>query len=243
MKKTKILAVALIIAFASLGGAYALWYDSLFIDETVETGMLDIKWECFSTSDGGSTPDHMEKDNPRAKKNVGSESFALLPDDETLPAFDGFGNTVNDTRHEDDAITLAFKNTYPGYQEDLYTFIDNKGDIPVKLTRFKVAEGEVPSWIHLVIYNRTTKEVYYDNLGKNQVKEDIGLQIDPGGYVFINVKQRVLSGAPQHAVEDEGNEVTFEVEGVQWNAYNYDEMPADDTRNFKDEIDTTEAWI
>jgi hypothetical protein len=44
MKKIALLALALVLALGSLGVAYAMWYEDLFIEGTVYTGELDANW-------------------------------------------------------------------------------------------------------------------------------------------------------------------------------------------------------
>jgi hypothetical protein len=44
MKKIALLALALVLALGSLGFAYAMWYEDLFIEGTVYTGNLDADW-------------------------------------------------------------------------------------------------------------------------------------------------------------------------------------------------------
>ena len=44
MKKIGILALALVLALGSLGVGYALWFETLFIEGTVNTGSLDAEW-------------------------------------------------------------------------------------------------------------------------------------------------------------------------------------------------------
>lgn len=51
MKKTKLLALVLILAFASLGGAYALVKDQLNINATVNTAIVDVVWVDPASSD------------------------------------------------------------------------------------------------------------------------------------------------------------------------------------------------
>lgn len=55
MKRIKVLALVLVFAFAALGGAYAAWSDSIFINETVNTGTVDIQWQNASSSDNPGT--------------------------------------------------------------------------------------------------------------------------------------------------------------------------------------------
>ena len=44
MKKIKVLALTLVFAFAALGGAYALWFDELYVNATAKTGIVDLEW-------------------------------------------------------------------------------------------------------------------------------------------------------------------------------------------------------
>lgn len=47
MKKTKVLALVLIFALASLGGAYAAYFytDEIYVHETIKTGQVNVVWE------------------------------------------------------------------------------------------------------------------------------------------------------------------------------------------------------
>jgi len=44
MKKIALLALALVLALGSLGVAYAMWFEDLYIEGYVETGTLDAEW-------------------------------------------------------------------------------------------------------------------------------------------------------------------------------------------------------
>lgn len=229
MKKIRILVITLVIAFAVLGGAYALWYDSLYINETVETGQLDIDWYCSITSDGGGDyfetdglTDHKEQSNLADFKNIGSTNV-LSEDDSEFPDVNG----VPDERNTKDTVKIDLKNCYPGYQENVVTVLQNIGDIPVKLQNLQPTSS-IPSWLRVQIIDGNTGAVYYDSHpdANTTVISLDGTQVDPGRWVKLAFIQRVLDGAPQnHNNSGSPQEITFQVEGVQWNAYNFSALP------------------
>ncbi|HWP97044.1 MAG TPA: hypothetical protein VN426_09335 [Syntrophomonadaceae bacterium] len=223
MKNTKIVVITLIIAFAALGGAYALWYDSLYINETVETGKLNIEWACTGATDSGEDytgsgyVDHKEKLNPAVYKNIGSSNY-LLEDDSEFPPVSG----VPDERNTRDSIKFDLKNCYPGYQESVVTLVRNYGDMPVKLQNLQPKE-QIPSWLRVQIQDGMTHVVYYDSQpdANTSVVSINGQQVDPGRWLSLVFIQRVLDGAPQnHNNINNPQQIAFGIEGVQWNAYN-----------------------
>ena len=46
-RKLGLLCLALILAMGTLGVGYALWYEDLYIEGTVNTGTLDVEWSVF----------------------------------------------------------------------------------------------------------------------------------------------------------------------------------------------------
>ncbi|MEN6462466.1 MAG: hypothetical protein ABFC94_14015 [Syntrophomonas sp.] len=223
MKKVKVLALIMVFAFAALGGAYAMWYDTLFVDENVSTGVVNLTWHCAQSSDegpnytgftnagvfGGSL-DRRDPDNPNEAKNVGSKDFTITNDAEVLPTIEG-----TDNRNENDILTLTLSNGYPGYQEYVQAQVQNLGTVPTKF-QVKLADGdEIPTWMHFQIVDSTGK-VIYDN--KDATKTGLeGMQIEPGQCVCLKFVERILQEAPQNA------SASFELQlkGVQWNEYNF----------------------
>ncbi len=246
MKKMKILALVMVMAFAAIGGASALWFDTLRITETVTTGTVDVDWVAVGSTDpapnfqGASTGiydpslDTMDPDNPNDSKNVG----------------------YKDIPFDADALVITMHNVYPGYQEAVVAAMKNLGTIPVKLEVTTTGSG-VPEWLRLagaglliddlpVIIDGTTYSdiqsivdaiiVAYDSTTGNtdEVKaffegldgilflEDIeGLQIDPDQYLIMLIIQRVRQIAPQGNVNGEAVEAAFGLsfKAVQWNEY------------------------
>lgn len=212
MRKIKVLALVLVFTFAALGGAYAMWYDSLFLDATVETGNVDIYWVSVTTTDsgenyagkcGGGTDvksgnlDSMEVGNPNGaeRKNIGSLNARLDNDNE-------FTGNIN----KDDVIEITLKNGYPGYQETVEAGIYNNGTVPVK---FRVLTEGVPTWLDV--------KTELPDIGKEGDKFTAleGHQLDPGDTVKVRITYLVTGDAPQH----ECKSFKVQLKGVQWNGY------------------------
>lgn len=216
MRKVKVLALVLVFAFAALGGAYAMWYDSLFLDTTVETGNVDVKWVSAISSDPGpnykgecgqgtdvynGSLDSMEVGNPNSAelKNIGALNCELKDDDE-----------YSDVRAKDDKLEITLTNGYPGYQESVEAGIKNIGTVPVK---FRIKAENVPAWLQV--------KTFLPDKGKegDQFTALEGYQLDPGDTVLVTIVYLITQDAPQNA------NASFQVvvKGVQWNEYSVDD--------------------
>jgi hypothetical protein len=70
MKKIGILCLALVLALGSLGVGYAMWYEDLYIEGTVDTGEVYAYWDlcgCFDIEDKdvGTTSCQIDASDPR----------------------------------------------------------------------------------------------------------------------------------------------------------------------------------
>lgn len=238
MKKIKILTITLIAAFAALGGAYALWHDSLFIDETVQTGKLSIQWLCSIADDRNNTKDLAETDNPiythkpTQKRNVGSSRGEIdkNPYDET-EALPDLWPTATEDRNDADLVTITLNHVYPGYQESVYTVIQNDGDIPVKLQSLAPVSPKLEdwklehAWLQVRIYSDDYTRLYWDSAAVDGHGPDYdkftNIQIDPGGgWLPLRIVQRVLNqDGTQEVPQNASRQITFKVKAVQWNAH------------------------
>lgn len=150
MKKIKVLVLITVFAFATLGGAYAMWADQLVINETVKTGMLDVQFEgvqnpdpgpnyegypvdnlyvpynVYGTdgTDGKEGLDEMDNGNPNNAKNI-AYMDAWLSDQTECSDSGAYNN-------EKDVLNIELFNGYPHYQERIFTTIKNTGTIPAK---------------------------------------------------------------------------------------------------------------
>ncbi|MGI5922195.1 MAG: hypothetical protein ACOX6I_10715 [Syntrophomonadaceae bacterium] len=222
MKKVKVLALVMVFAFAALGGAYAMWYDTLFIDESIDTGVVNLTWTCANSSDSGfnyektggvynGNKDRLDRWNGNEAKNVGSKNVKICNDTEELPEICG-----QDTRHINDMLKIDLYNGYPGYQEYIETKVKNNGTVPTKFeVKLSDPSKKIPDWMHLQIIDNKGN-VLYDN--KDKCKTGLeGMQIDPGETVGLKIVERVLQCAPQNATTS----FVLELKGVQWNEYKF----------------------
>lgn len=115
MKKVKCIALILVLALGLIGGAYALWTDSLSIDATVETGVLDHTWWL-----AGHFP-NLAQYNAGDSWHYGTVNPYI------------WGNY-----YPNDVLVLEMGNMYPGAEVVYYPRIENTGTIPSKIVGAKV---------------------------------------------------------------------------------------------------------
>jgi len=216
----------MVFAIAALGGAYAMWYDNLFVNETVSTGYVNVEWCACSDTDDPSpnytgyednvfegSLDRIDPGNPNEQKNIGyldaSESSDEALEGDLPPLADG----VSEFRFDNDLLTITLGNGYPGYQQKVFTRIRNRGTVPVKFEL--LGTEEIPSWMHLQIYDSVNKVMLFDN----QAEIDLltGKQLDPEKAIYVHIIERVLQEAPQQASDT----FTLQLKGIQWNEYDF----------------------
>lgn len=218
-KKLKVLVLVLAFAFAAMGGAYAMWFDTLTVAETASTGSLDLNWEGIHVVDpapnyAGFIPpnvygtynrdglDTMDVGNPNDNKNIGYL-------DGRIDAVASTQGGDQDKASANDQLTVTLTNGYPGYQEYIDVRIKNSGTVPAK---FEVSGLDtVPAWLLV--------EIQKDGQAFNWE----GFQIEPGQSVPVRIVNRVIENigdgeiAPQNATAT----FTLSLKGIQWNEYNY----------------------
>lgn len=219
VKKIKVLALVLVFTFAALGGAYAMWYDTLFVNETVNTGLVNVEWYCAESSDPGAnysgfnndvtkgSLDRRDTNNPNEAKNIGQLEVTKADDNEQLPAI----ALSVDPRHTNDTLNITLTNGYPGYQEYVGAQLKNTGTVPVK---FQLTAKNIPYWLHVQLISCVGNTVYFDS--KGGVATEIG-QVDPEECKGFRIITRVLQSAPQKAEA----QFSLELKGIQWNEYNF----------------------
>lgn len=105
MKKTKLIALTMVVAIMMMGAGYALWQDTLVLNETIEMGNVEVQWFW-----NGVKPD---------PKGV----FVA-----TSPTVAGNSNRSAD-KH---TYTVKVENVYPGAEVRWDGSLINKGSLPVK---------------------------------------------------------------------------------------------------------------
>ncbi|NLB51604.1 MAG: hypothetical protein GX808_01520 [Syntrophomonadaceae bacterium] len=259
MKKIRILALLMVFAFAALGGAYAMWSDSLVIDETVKTGNLDVTflpdksfnpdpgpnyegyinisdpYGVYGTTADGEGLDELDQGNDNANKNIGQIEYKIKKQQDDEGAF----SNVNDL------MTITLKNGYPGYQERIFTTIKNVGTVPAKFDIDTINALSIKDDLLVEIWFDAVPTLQKDNGADYMVWTNDpgcdnpysavkleGYQIDPGEEIPVAIYTRVRQAAEQKTTYD----FSIELKAIQWNEYNF-ELPNDIKGNTQNRVD------
>lgn len=225
MKRIKVLVLVLAFAFAAMGGAYAMWYDSLFVKAQVNTGVVDLTWDCAASDDVGPNylpsgdvfsglVDRLDPENTdNDHKNVGSLDIeGLSNDDETLPPL---AAGVTEVRNINDVLSFFITNGYPGYQQSAYARIKNVGTVPTKFD--SLTSAGIPSWVHVQVRAKDGDAILWDSRDASKTAYK-GIQIDPGKTYCVRIVTRILQSAPQKVCNAQ---FTLKIRGIQWNEYGF----------------------
>lgn len=230
MKKIKVLILVLAFAFASMGGAYAMWFDTLTINETASTGCLDLQWtnakavdpspnyagyadvngadgNVLGTDSNHDGLDTMDSDNRNENLNVGSL-------DGKIEVACSSGGGDQDKESKKDKLTITLKNGYPGYQEYIDVEIENLGTVPAK---FEVSGlsgrcNGIPDWLLVEIRDQNNNPLNLE-----------GVRIDPGQKIPVRIVNRVKENTDRCHISPQNATATFTIslKGIQWNEYKY----------------------
>lgn len=226
----RVLALVLVFAFAALGGAYAMWSDTLIVDETVKTGKLNVRWDTdmhipdpspnylgyegnVYGTDGLEGLDELDPGNPNDAKNIGFMDAKVV--NQKTDDDGAFSN-------KDDSLVITLGNGYPGYQERIYTKIINDGTVPAK---FDIDAIGIPPWCLVEIWfdadptkvkdNGEDYMVWSSEEGAQSILPLQGYQIDPNEEIAVAIYTRVLQSAPQKTTEA----FTINLKAIQWNEF------------------------
>lgn len=122
MKKTRIMAFALVIAVMLMGAGYALWTDTLTIKNTVNTGHLNVD---FISGSGTVTFENNTDANGLAVASADPVDFTV-----------------------DDQATITLKNLYPGAKATVTLKVKNNSTIPVKDGKFEFTKTDA-DWLQI----------------------------------------------------------------------------------------------
>jgi len=189
------LVFALVVALASLGIGYGLWYKVLTVGGEVNTGTVHGYWTGAVTTDPPGANDVKDETGARADKDVGMLECTI----------DGLDPEI---------LHYTIHNGYPSYYADCEVEWTNDGTIPVKVVALRAGpEGgplvDIPfdTWVDLDLNGDGENDI---NL---KLTNGLLTQIDPGDDDAYSVWVHVKQTAPQGAV------LGFDVE-IQLNQWN-----------------------
>lgn len=139
MKKTKFLALVLVVALVLTGTAFAWWGDTLTMSQTVKTGELNVFFDDAWTRGGDNTKgeDYYEVPTsgyPGWVEHEGNKSV-----------LDNFIPTV--VSCDGDRVYAEVGNMYPGSRAQFEFRVKNDGTIPAVLDRVRTNIHEFPPYI------------------------------------------------------------------------------------------------
>jgi hypothetical protein len=129
MKKIALLALALVLALGTLGVAYALWWDDLYVDGQVDTGNINAYWTCYAAWDTES-----EQAPAGVDKDFSSVSCSVT---------DAHGNT-------DDTFVITLTNAYPCIDYYVVADVHNNGSLPIHVCDFTLDTVDFPGTVDLM---------------------------------------------------------------------------------------------
>ncbi len=177
MKKTKLIACALVVAIMLMGAGYAYWQQELTIKSTVDTGDLKVEF----------VPLLLDLDGSLILDDYGDY-------DNQIPIDDNYMNVYLD--FDSDKLECSFKDIYPGAGGFLRFRIANTGTVPAKVTNLEPiitggTEDQLDKFDYYVrslrIYTPKSIEIPYFDWNNwewvtaNYTWTDVNLQ---GGYIY-----------------------------------------------------------
>lgn len=131
MKRVSFLAIVMVVAIATLGAAYTLWYEDLSLHADVSTGTLDASITCrgLGDNDSGNTNHPLYPDPGKDIGVVGGIGTAPKDLDLVPPSTD------DDTNH---GFLITVTNAYPGYFFDCEFDLENTGNVAWHIESFTV---------------------------------------------------------------------------------------------------------
>jgi len=137
MKKILLVTLSIILAMGALGVGYALWFEELYVDVTVNTGELD--WEFWNHEVPAGYPteptytyaDH-GFDPPAYIKDVAQTNHVWVDRDGDL---------------DWDTLELEIIDAYPGYYNHISTHVHCNGTVPLIIVGAWVTYGDSEAWL------------------------------------------------------------------------------------------------
>jgi len=219
MKKIGLLCLALVLALGALGVGYAMWSDTVVIEQTVQTGSVEVG--VF-----GVTQYTENKDVIDLTLSHGALKFTkeITADQVPMSALFGPG-----TYNFYESASVNITNLYPSLYVLEDFVIGSVGTVPVKLRVTLTVDDTAGIYDHMDI----TWSVYLNGVWQNSgggkatvggvdgaladIEAELeGMQLHECDVVIVYIDKHLQQEAPQ----DSGpSSFEFTVEAVQWNMY------------------------
>jgi hypothetical protein len=219
------LAIGLTLGFAVTGMGFGLWIQQFSVQETLESGNVDLFFSSAFTDDDGTVDDVLLDSLDNASSTEVFDAWGASSSAD--PAATGPDPKV---RYDKDVArcealidgSVTQDAAYPRYNCTSWFSMQNSGTVPVKLRRIRVNTISGPKNLDpagtLVTIDVDDADFDGDNSTGSDVEVgasefEVCQQIDPGETVRIAVSGQTLKQAPQ------GNSLnyTVDVEAAQWN--------------------------
>ncbi len=224
MKKTWIIALALVLALGSLGVAYAMWSDNVFINTNIATGRVGIAITNEVVLDEIAPPPYWPTTTPDYTCN---DHFVPNAQGQNFWKLDKNVAWGNSTIYKDgdlDVVTLY--NTYPSNFNMVTLYVRNTGTIPIKIWKTEILDAN-----DVLIGTMYTTGIHTDlNMDDDadyeleiQYGDNFGTQLEPGNAAAeISYWIHTMQPADQNAT------YTFKLKiyAVQYNEYQPGPIPA-----------------
>jgi len=149
MKKIGLLALALILVLGAMGVGYALWWDEVTIEGTVDTGVVRVEVIDQKSNDPAGSLDPAGGHQP-----LGDGYWTGLFPNNTPPNpsadWSWFGTLYEkdvamcECQFGADWLTITIFNAYPSYGPDVAFAVQNLGTVPVNVTSIKLVSVMTP---------------------------------------------------------------------------------------------------
>jgi hypothetical protein len=213
MKKIGLLCLALVLALGTLGLGYAHWSQTIYIEQTVETGTLIVGFQELILSE-----------DPEAEgKDVGSITGEMV--NQKGEHYSEYWGKLMPIYEK---ILVTIDNAYPCYGVHIVFTVANGGTIPADVTEVSLSDptGELnfewttpppASPAYGYFWKDFNDNGSYDDPGEKIIKVQfvnlVGIQLDPcdehKSELDLHVEQAAEQGHTYH--------ITCEIENVQWN--------------------------
>jgi len=149
MKKIGLLCLALVLALGALGVGYALWWDEVTIEGTVQTGTVSIEIVDQKSNDPAGSMDPADGHQP-----LGDGYWGGLFPNNTPPNASGNWTWYGTLYDKDvascecvfgaDWMTITMSGVYPSYGPDVAFAVQNLGTVPVNIISIKLSSVTTP---------------------------------------------------------------------------------------------------